>query len=76
MNRFRGLSAAEIRRVACPICAAPAGSSCMVPTIGTPREHHHKERVDLARRGNSRQRVVQRALDAKRRQVANRLLRP
>lgn len=77
MNRFGGLSADEIRRVACPMCGAPAGSPCVVPIIETPREHHHKERVDLARKGNSRQRqAVDYALDAKRRQVTNRMFRP
>jgi len=79
MNRTfqRTLTREEIRGVACPVCDVPSGSPCSSePATGARREHHHAERVAAARTANSRQRVVQRALDAKRHRVANRMLRP
>jgi hypothetical protein len=75
-HNYRTLSGEEIRRVACPVCKAPPGSPCTEPANGARREHHHLDRVAVARMAGSQQRSVQRALDAKRRRVAERFYRP
>ncbi len=76
MNNYHSLSSEEILRAACPVCKAPAGGMCIEPTTKEPRERHHLDRVTVARMVGSQQRPVQRELDAKRRRVADRWLRP
>lgn len=78
MNRtFRTLSSQEIRRAACPVCAAPPGSPCTEPATRARREQHHKERVTAARRSASTERQSRFAGDdAVRRRVADRFYRP